>query len=95
MIDMKFIIRILMSVLLIATLVNKAEATHNRAGEITYVQTGPLTILMTVTTYTKTSSVQADRDSIEIFWGDGTNEFVQRFGDRAVPPTVSRSRRGP
>ncbi|MFT6333726.1 MAG: gliding motility-associated-like protein [Halioglobus sp.] len=55
-----------------------ANATHNRAGEITYVQTGPLTIMMTVTIYTKTSSVAVVRDSIEIFWGDGTSEFVQR-----------------
>jgi len=55
-----------------------AKSTHNRAGEITYVQTGPLTIMMTVTTYTKTSSLSADRDSIEIFWGDGSSEYVQR-----------------
>ena len=60
-------------------------ATHNRAGEITYVQTGPLTIMMTVTSYTKTSSVAADRDSIEIFWGDGTSEFVQRTNGNGQP----------
>ena len=41
-------------------------ATHNRAGEITYVQTGDLTIRATVTTYTKASSIAADRDSVEI-----------------------------
>jgi len=66
-------------------LVNQTYATHNRAGEITYVQTGPLTIEMTVTTYTKTSSISADRDSIEIFWGDGTSEFVQRTNGNGVP----------
>ncbi len=53
-------------------------ATHNRAGEISYVQTGSLTIKATITLYTKTSSVAADRDSIVIFWGDGTNEFLVR-----------------
>ncbi len=52
--------------------------THNRAGEITYVQTGPLTIVATVTTYTKTSSAGADRDSIEVFWGDGSSDVVFR-----------------
>lgn len=56
----------------------QADATHNRAGEITYEQIGPLTIRMTVTTYTKTSSISADRDSIEIFWGDGSSEYVAR-----------------
>lgn len=73
-----------MSALLIVLTYN-VNATHNRAGEITYVQTGPLTIEMTVTTYTKTSSIQADRDSIELFWGDGTSEFVQRSNGKGVP----------
>lgn len=63
----------------------QVNATHNRAGEITYVQTGPLTITMTVTTYTKTSSLQADRDSIEIFWGDGSSEFIQRTNGNGTP----------
>lgn len=53
-------------------------ATHNRAGEITYVQLNDLTIRMTLTTYTKTSSSAADRDSVEIFWGDGTSQFITR-----------------
>ena len=56
----------------------KLQATHNRAGEITYRQIGPLTIEMTITTYTKASSVAADRDSLEVEWGDGTKEFVKR-----------------
>ena len=42
-------------------------ATHNRAGEITYVQIDDQTIRATITTYTKTSSQAADRDSLEIF----------------------------
>ncbi len=53
-------------------------ATHNRAGEITFEQTGDLTIRVTITTYTKESSQAADRDSLEVFWGDGTSEYVQR-----------------
>ena len=54
------------------------SATHNRSGEITYEQVGPLTIIATMTTYTKATSTSADRDSLEIFWGDGTSEFVLR-----------------
>lgn len=53
-------------------------ATHNRAGEITYVQTGPLTIELTITTYTKGSSATVDRDSLEFFWGDGSSSFILR-----------------
>lgn len=53
-------------------------ATHNRAGEITYTQIGELTIRATITTYTRTSSFAADRDSLELFWGDGTSTIVPR-----------------
>jgi len=53
-------------------------ATHNRAGEIIYEQTGPLTITATIKTYTKNSSSGADRDSLELFWGDGTSTVVVR-----------------
>jgi gliding motility-associated-like protein len=53
-------------------------STHNRAGEITYVQTSDLGIECTVTTYTKESSTSADRDSIFIRWGDGTFSVLLR-----------------
>ncbi len=54
------------------------NATHNRAGEITYKQTGALTIEMTIITYTKASSTAADRDSLDVYWGDGSHQFVRR-----------------
>ncbi len=54
------------------------QATHNRSGEITFDQIDELTIRMTVTTYTKASSEAADRDSLLIFWGDGSSEYVHR-----------------
>lgn len=57
-------------------------ATHNRAGEITFRQIGNLTIEVTVTTYTKASSVAADRDSLEFFWGDNTSQFIKRDNSR-------------
>ncbi|WP_236974927.1 gliding motility-associated C-terminal domain-containing protein [Membranihabitans maritimus] len=52
-------------------------ATHNRAGEITYEQIGDLTIRITIVTYTKTSS-HVDRDSLIVFWGDGTTQTIAR-----------------
>jgi gliding motility-associated-like protein len=63
-------------------------ATHNRAGEITYVQIGPSTIRATVTTYTKTSSVAADRDSLEIQWGDGSSTMVARSVEIPLPNDI-------
>ncbi len=56
----------------------ETHATHNRAGEITIEQLDDLTIRATITTYTKTSSVPADRDSLEICWGDGACEYLLR-----------------
>ncbi len=53
-------------------------ATHNRAGEITFVRTGDFTIEAKVVTYTKASSVPADRDSLEICWGDNNCEWAIR-----------------
>ncbi len=53
-------------------------ATHNRAGEIRYRQLNDLTIIAELITYTKTSSIAADRDSIVFDWGDGTNSNVSR-----------------
>lgn len=57
---------------------NNAYATHNRAGEIIYEQIGSLRIRATIITYTKASSVDADRDSVLIEWGDGTRQYVAR-----------------
>lgn len=49
-------------------------ATHNRSGEMTYRQIGPNDIELTITTYTKVSppSDQADRNELNVDWGDGT-----------------------
>jgi gliding motility-associated-like protein len=66
------------TITLFLTLVGTVSATHNRAGEIIYTQIGDLTIRATIITYTKTSSVDADRDSLTLVWGDGTSESVVR-----------------
>jgi gliding motility-associated-like protein len=59
-------------------------ATHNRAGQITYVHVSGFTYEMTINTYTKLSSVAADRDTLLIKWGDGTSEYLQRVESRTV-----------
>ena len=59
-------------------------ATHNRAGEIIVRSAGcdnatdQLTICATIITYTETAQTEVDRDSLEIFWGDGSSEFIGR-----------------
>jgi len=65
------------------TICNNSFATHNRAGEITYRQTGPLTIEATITTYTKASS-DADRDTLDICWGDGVCSKIPRINGPIV-----------
>ena len=63
-------------------------ATHNRAGEITVEQIGncsDLTLRVTVTTYTKASSIAADRDSVEVSWGDGTKQWLYRTNGPIEP----------
>ena len=53
-------------------------ATHNRAGEITYKQTGPLTYEVTITTYTNTQGTDVDRCELVIHWGDNTESTLYR-----------------
>lgn len=61
-------------------------ATHNRAGEISYTHaptdTEPFRYEFTITSYTNTNLVNnmapADRDSLEIFWGDNTSSALYR-----------------
>ncbi len=72
---------------------HSAFATHNRAGEITIEQVfdcdgpdGGLTVRAKITTYTKASSVRADRDTLTICWGDGICERVPRDNGPGNPP---------
>lgn len=60
-----------------------ANATHNRAGEILYRSVpgnNPFLFEITVITYTKTGGVSnnADRCSLEVNFGDGTSDTVNR-----------------
>jgi gliding motility-associated-like protein len=65
-----------------------AHATHNRAGEIVYTQDPNVDfkVIATITTYTKASSTPADRDSLELCWGDGTCQWVLRSNGAGNPP---------
>lgn len=67
-----------------------AWATHNRAGEISIEQVGDctnsLTVKATIVTYTKESSVRADRDSLTICWGDGFCDKVSRINGPGIIP---------
>ena len=63
----------------------RAHATHNRAGEITYRIIDGLTIEATITTYTKASSVAADRDTLDICWSKfGPCEKIGRVNGPAA-----------
>jgi gliding motility-associated-like protein len=68
----------ILSISILLLISSNLSATHNRAGEISFVQIDDLRFRVTITTYTKASSIQADRDSLELFWGDGNSQWLQR-----------------
>lgn len=68
----------------------KAGATHNRAGEITYVQLSDLTFEITITTYTYTLSY-ADRDELEVSWGDNSTSVAKRISILYLPNYYKRN----
>jgi len=53
------------------------NATHNRAGEITYKHISDLTYEITITTFTYTLS-KADRPELEVQWGDNSTSIAKR-----------------
>jgi hypothetical protein len=55
-----------------------AFATHNRAGEIHIEYIDDLTRRATIITYTKASSIPADRKALWLNWGDGKTDTVAR-----------------
>jgi gliding motility-associated-like protein len=68
----------------------KAGATHNRAGEITYVQLSDLTYQITITTFTYTLSY-ADRQQLEVNWGDNTTSIAERKSILYLPNYYKRN----
>lgn len=58
------------------------HATHQRAGEITYLHINGLTYEITVVTYTYSIS-PADRCELEVIWGDGSASVIPRVNGPA------------
>jgi gliding motility-associated-like protein len=74
-----FMKKFLISILLSLSFFN-LSATHNRAGEITYVQVSDLTYKITITTFTYTLSY-ADRPQLTVEWGDNSTSVATRPAD--------------
>ncbi len=66
------------------------SATHNRAGEITYVQISDLTYEFTITTFTYTLSL-ADRQQLDVNWGDNSISTAQRIEKVTLPNFYRRN----
>lgn len=74
----------IISILILFTFALSAYGTHNRAGEITYKQLSDLTYEITITTFTYILS-QADRDYLDVDWGDGTMSTAERSFKGQLP----------
>lgn len=59
-------------------------ATHNRAGQIVYEHISGFTYKITITTYTYTQAL-ADRDTLTISFGDGTQGDAGRYQKLTLP----------
>ncbi|HUX59418.1 MAG TPA: gliding motility-associated C-terminal domain-containing protein [Bacteroidales bacterium] len=66
------------------------NATHNRAGEITYIQLSDLTYEITITTFTYTLSF-ADRPTLNVEWGDNTTSTAPRISKLTLPNFYRRN----
>ncbi|MBK8955869.1 MAG: gliding motility-associated C-terminal domain-containing protein [Saprospiraceae bacterium] len=75
---MHLIYRHILFLMFLILIASPCRGTHNRAGEISFIQISDFSIQATITTYTKASSTAADRDSLIISWGDGSFSTVLR-----------------
>ena len=76
--------RYILSIMIFFIFTASSSGTHNRAGEITYKQLSELTYEITITTFTYVLS-QADRDFLDVDWGDGTISTAQRTFKGQLP----------
>jgi gliding motility-associated-like protein len=81
--------KFLILILFLSIFIN-LTATHNRAGEITYVQISNLTYRVTVTTFTYTLSY-ADRPQLNVEWGDNTSSIVDRDSIFFLPNSYKKN----
>ncbi|MBK7028799.1 MAG: gliding motility-associated C-terminal domain-containing protein [Bacteroidales bacterium] len=78
--------RLILYLLLLFVLRLPAFATHQRAGEITYRYISGLTYEITITSYSYAPS-PADRNELEINWGDGSSSILTRInGPSGINP---------
>lgn len=77
-------------VILVLFIVTPLIATHNRAGEITYIQLSDLTYEITITTFTYTLSY-ADRPTLDVEWGDNTISTAARTSMLTLPNFYRRN----
>ena len=75
--------------------IGSLSATHNTGGSVTYRHVSGTTYEATITTFTETRGVSADadRDSLELDWGDGTIEFVLRSSIEPQPDSARQINR--
>ena len=79
-------VRILLIVFLTIAFFVKAD--HYYGGYITYEHINGYKYKVTVITYANNSKEKSDRDSIQVIWGDGTKEFIQRVNNSGIGDTV-------
>jgi gliding motility-associated-like protein len=76
--------------IVLAVTCSQAFATHQRAAEITYTHVSGLTYEARIITYTYSPS-PADRPTLDIFWGDGTNSTLVRTQKTALANNITRN----
>ena len=83
--------RVGLAALVLLASASAALATHNRAGEIRVEQLGTsLTVRATIVTYTAVTgpSQEADRDTLTLLWGDGSQTVVFRVNGPEGPQGI-------
>jgi gliding motility-associated-like protein len=80
----------LVLLILVSFFFGNVMATHNRAGEITYIQLSDLTYEITITTFTYTLSF-ADRPTLEVEWGDNSISTAPRISKLTLPNYYQRN----
>jgi gliding motility-associated-like protein len=82
--------RVIIFIILFSLSSVTVRATHNRAGEITYVQLTDLSYEFTITTFTYTLSI-ADRPTLDVEWGDNSKSTAPRISMLTLPNFYRRN----
>jgi len=73
-------------------IVFQAQATHNRAGEITYTHVSGNTYEITLITYTYTpSAANETRNYLTMQWGDNTTSEIPRIDIQYLPDDIQKN----